>query len=372
MTSRTMRIAYVAPRWFPSPGGVETHIQQLAKGAAAAGFEVDILAMRRGAQPAVERCDSTTVRRFEAVTPVEQFELPLGLMRFLRKNRAGYHLIHAHGYHALPSLVATCFADGPPIVFTPHYHGVGHSPVRRLLHRAYRPLARRLFDRVQRVICVSLAEAHHLVSDFPNAAALVEHIPNGVDVSTLANADPIPTSKCIVLVVARLEPYKRVDRVIATLRSLDSRFELAIVGTGPSLERLKTAAAASQVEARVRWLGRLEQGDLHRWYRTAAVCVSLSPHEAFGLTIAEAHAAGAGVVASDIPAHREITSRWDRTQVRLVPLDVTPTELAVDIQAMAATRHVHRCEHVPTWDSVVERTLRLYSELTDAPLSCRP
>ena len=53
-----------------------------------------------------------------------------------------------------------------PLAVTPHYHGTGHSLVRRLLHVPYRPVGAWLLRQAQMVVCVSQAEQrlihHHL------------------------------------------------------------------------------------------------------------------------------------------------------------------------------------------------------------------
>ena len=52
---------------------------------------------------------------------------------------------------------------------------------------------------------------------------------------------------------------------------------------------------------------------LRRWQRTADVVVSLSTRESFGLSLAEGIAAGAAIVASEIPAHREMAAAMQAT-----------------------------------------------------------
>ncbi len=114
------------------------------------------------------------------------------------------------------------------------------------------------------------------------------------------------------------------------------------------------------MDDRVRFVGRVDDHVLRRWQRTAAVTVCLSRHEAYGLVLAEAVAAGSGVVASDIEAHREVASAIGG-RVRLVHPDLPASDLAAAIEeARRESSEVWPEPSVTTWQEVAERTLALY------------
>jgi glycosyltransferase involved in cell wall biosynthesis len=56
----------------------------------------------------------------------------------------------------------------------------------------------------------------------------------------------------------------------------------------------------------VRFVGRVDDADLADWYRGATLFAFPSLHEAYGLPVLEALACGTPVLASDIPALREV------------------------------------------------------------------
>ncbi len=64
--------------------------------------------------------------------------------------------------------------------------------------------------------------------------------------------------------------------------------------------------ATPAAQAAVQFPGWLPAGEIARLHRNAAVVVAPSHIETFGLAVLEAQQAGAAVVASDIPAHREL------------------------------------------------------------------
>ena len=77
------------------------------------------------------------------------------------------------------------------------------------------------------------------------------------------------------------------------------------------------------------------------------------------MTFIECLAAGARVVASDIPAHRDLVEKT-RGSISLVDLDVAPEILAREIAALSAAPAATPA--IDSWDDVAERTLDAYRE----------
>jgi glycosyltransferase involved in cell wall biosynthesis len=357
--SRPRRIAFVTPLYFPVGGGVESHVEQLAQRLAARGDEVEVLTQTADPSlPERETREGVTVRRFQIPLRSQHYAWAPSLGRHLTAHGDDYDLIHSHNYHALPALAAAR-RTRRPLIFTPHYHGTSESAFRRALHRPYRRVARRMIGRAARVICVSPAEAKLLSRHFPTVADKLRVIPNGVDAAAIAAAEPFPTERRVVLSAGRLEDYKRVDALISALPHLDSRFEVRITGDGPALRRLEEKARAQGSEDRVRFLGRVEREELNRWFRTASVYVTMSRIEAMPVTPLEVLHAGAHVVASDIPAHRNIATLAPEA-VHLVAADTDGAELARSIERAAEQGPAHA--DVLSWDAVLDETETVYDE----------
>jgi glycosyltransferase involved in cell wall biosynthesis len=355
-----MRVAIVAPLYRPAIGGVETHVEQLATRLAAAGESVEVICQTGDRTlPGTETRDGVLVRRFAVPVPSQHYPFSPGLVRFLRRNRDDYDLIHAHNYHALPALSAAR-ATRSPFVFTPHYHGHSDSRFRNALHGPYRLLGSRIMERAAKVIAVAPAEALLLAEHFPASAAKIVVIPNGVDAERLSAAAPFERGEDrVVLAAGRIDSYKRLDQTIRALPHLDPRFVLRITGEGPQRPELEALIGELGLEERVEFLGRVEVGELYRWFRTADVYVTMSEIEAMPVTPLEALYAGARVVASDIPAHRG-TARFAGERLSLIPLSAGAGELAAAIDA--AARSDPPAGTIPTWDSVLESTVAVYRE----------
>ena len=358
--SERYRVAFVAGHYYPSVGGVESHIEQIARLFARDGHSVEVLTQRHDRSwPRVERLDGVLIRRYSVPIPSRTLAVAPALWWQLLRRRHEFDVIHAHGYHTFAPLAAAC-ADCQPLVFTPHYHGTGHSPFRKLLHKPYRRLGAFIVRRSCRVICVSRAEARLLESHFPFASDRIRVVPNGVDRELIDAAEPMQLSGRLVMSTGRLESYKHVERTVAAVAQLPDEFTLVVTGDGPERRRLENLATALGQQHRIRFLGRLDVAELYRWYRRADVFVSMSTNEAMPVTIVEMLAAGARVIASDIPAHRDIAERT-RGAITIVPVEVAAADLASAIRS-AAEASPASDQDVPTWREVADATLAVYRE----------
>lgn len=356
-----MKICFVTGHFAPFVGGVETHVERIAFHLATQGDDVTVLTQRDDASsPSEETVDGVHVRRFAVPLPSRNFAVSPALFRALSAERGDWDVVHAHGYHsAAPLLAAT--ARARPLVFTPHYHGTGHSTFRKALHVPYRLIGSRFVAATRAVICVSEAERSLLLSHFPAAAAKTSVIPNGVDLDRILAATPKPTRKRVVISAGRLATYKHVELPISAFAHLSDEYHLIVTGDGPARVRLEGITAELGLEHKVSFLGRIDVEELYRWFRSAQVYVSMSTNEAMPITVLEMLASGARVVVSDIPAHRDLKARFG-DWLTLVPLTTTAPELAVEIKA-AAEAEPDGPPAVPTWTAVTEATRRVYEEV---------
>jgi glycosyltransferase involved in cell wall biosynthesis len=345
---------------------VETHVRQLAQGCARAGDSVTVLTHEVAGRPAREWLAGVEVLRFPLALRSHAYPFSLRLHRYLRRHAADFDLVHAHNYHNLVAQAAA--GAGLPFVFTPHYHGTGHSWLARAGHRLYRGPGGRLFTAANAVICVSQPELDLVRGHFPAAAGKAVVIPNGSDpgrpglAGTSSRAGPP-----MVLTVGRLERYKNVDLIIEAVRALPAPAELVIVGDGPDRPRLQRCASAAGPDCRVQFTGRVPDARLGQLLTQAVVISSASDHEAFGLTLAEGLAAGARVVASAIPAHAAFARlAGPDAPVTLADPRDTSRFAAVLASALAAGRLAPASLSLPSWADVVEQTRELYSRLEPA------
>jgi 1,2-diacylglycerol 3-alpha-glucosyltransferase len=357
-----MKIAQVSPRYYPSIGGVESHVQALSERLVKRGFDIDVLATDpTGSLAKQETINGVRVLRFRSWAPGEAYYFSREMRDYLRKNSPIYDLVHAHSYHAMPSLYASQSKAGGRFLFTPHYHGTGHTLFRRLLHVAWRRYAGQIFERSDRVISVSNFERDLVLEDFGLEQGKVVLIPDGLNLLEFEPArkerTARPRGEFRILCVSRLEKYKGIQYLLGSLARLANTFSLEVVGTGPYKRELEREAARLGVSSRVRFLEGLSREELLAGYRDAAVFVLLSKYEAFGIVVAEALASGLPCIVSRTSALTE----WidDETCFGIdYPIDLQ--RLAELIAQVAASPPVTRVG-IMDWDRVADELARLYS-----------
>lgn len=362
-----MRVALVTPRYLPHVGGVESHVRQIANHLAVGGDEVDIVTF--DASPwsvRVDRDGPVRVRRFPSRALTPGVGSPMSIARYLRAHGGGYDILHIHNYQSLLPLAALAAAPSR-LVVTPHYHGTSPTRIGSALRRIYRPIGAAALRRADRVICVSRAEMRLLVAHLKVPADRLTVIPNGVDPRSLRAAEPFPVAMPVVLSLGRLDSYKRVDRTMEAMTRLRQPAQLVVVGDGPMRPRLERLAAQLGLSDAVHFVGRVDDHEVHRWLATSSVVVTLSEIEAFGLTVVEGLVTGSRVVASDIPAHREVAETLPGAAIRLLAAGADPARVADALDAALAEPGPAAPVEAMDWAEVARRTRDVYVDALASP-----
>jgi glycosyltransferase involved in cell wall biosynthesis len=176
------------------------------------------------------------------------------------------------------------------------------------------------FCKAARVTCDSVATRNQLLAHGLLPAERVVVVPNGVHPTCSADPDPVADAEVMRLIgpasadavdilhVGSTIPRKRIDvllRVFAALRVEFPKVRLIRVG-GPFTAAQTALIDRLNVSESILVLPFLDRPVLASVYRRAAVVLQPSESEGFGLPVVEALACGTPVVASDIPALREV------------------------------------------------------------------
>jgi glycosyltransferase involved in cell wall biosynthesis len=225
-------------------------------------------------------------------------------------------------------------------------------------------------------IVVAEALADHYVRRHGRSTNL---IPNGVNQPIPRGTDEITRRYGLVtgryfLFVGRLIPDKAADVLVRAFRRLPGDLRLVIVGgssfTNDYEQALRRLAAA---DARVILTGYLYGNILNELYSNAAAFIQPSMLEGLPLTVLEAASFGTPVIASDIPAHREILQD-DGAGRRLFPPgdDYKLASAMANVVAQltdereGAAKLRDRVLAAYSWDDVVDDLEKLYLRLVGA------
>ena len=301
-----MRIGMVCPYSFDVPGGVQSHVLQLAEVMRSRGQEVSVLAP---SSSHVELPDYVVSGGKAVPIPyngsVARLRFGPATHRKVKRWLADgdFDVLHLHEPNA-PSLsmLALAVAEGP-IVATFHT-----STTKSLTLSVFQGILRPFHEKIVGRIAVSdLARRWQMEALGSDAV----EIPNGVDVSCFANAPVLegyPRPGKTVLFLGRFdERRKGMDVLLRALPALVKRFpdvEVLVVGRGDQDELCEEAGPLAH---HLRFLGQVDDDEKASAMRSADVyCAPNTGGESFGIVLVEAMAAHTAVVASDLDAFRRV------------------------------------------------------------------
>lgn len=154
-------------------------------------------------------------------------------------------------------------------------------------------------------ICISSSARNDVVSLYPDLIGRIGVSLIGVSPSRrVIEFGPIPdfsASKKKLLFIGNNKPHKNLSILSYLTKNLTEEFQIQVVGD-------QRWATGSEFEGDVALLGVVSDAELQRFYNEAFAYVTPSLAEGFGLPVLEAMMSGLPVIASDIPAHREVGS----------------------------------------------------------------
>jgi len=352
-----MKILQVCPIYCPHIGGVEEHVKNISE-RLAKKYDITVCTTDPTSMlPKEEVINGVKIRRFKSWAPNEAYYFSRELKRYLAKNLASFDIVHAHSYHAFPALYAAEAKGRNKFVFTPHYHGTGHTFFRSLLHIPYKFLGKKIFENADKIVCVSNFERSLVLRNFKVDEEKVAVIPNGLNLEEFRGLKKRVGNCRIILHVARLERYKGVHYLIEALPKLDDDIVLEIVGKGPFKEHLIKLAKKLKVENRVRFFQDLPRSELLQKYADADLFALLSKHEAYGITVAEALVSGTPCIVSNTSALQE----WvDNENCFGIDYPINLDELGRLITEIIGTSVGPNLNHILDWKEVAEKLLAVY------------
>ncbi len=337
-----MRIVQVSPWFYPHLGGVESHVQGLARELAARGHEVTVVTARHTpSAPERESMDGFDVVRVKPRIVVLRTPIAPRIRSVLRDLPAD--VVHAHLPPPLSAHYAadSCEQRGLPLVLTYHCDVELPSLPGSLVETVYRrSLGASTLRRAAKVIvttktyaATSRAVWRHSPVVIPNAVDVHRFHPEA-DGAAVRKRLKIPPDRPVALLVGRIVPHKGVEHFVEAARYLPG-VQLLVAGEGASLEAMEHLAQSLGVKDRVRFLGRVSQENLPKVYAACDVFVlpSVSRLEAFGIVALEAMATGKPVVVADIPGVREMI---EDGREGLLADPVNPRDLADKIQRLVS------------------------------------
>jgi glycosyltransferase involved in cell wall biosynthesis len=322
-------------------GGTPLRLARLACGLREAGLDVHVGCLARPG-PLSQQLDAVGIPNFGCgARGVRDLGALWRLVRHVRRIQP--HLIHSTLTHAnVAARIIGRLCRLPVVTST------ATIEVERKWHAAAERITRRL-DRGH--IVNSQAVAEHVRHKFhyerdrvfivppsldlpdspgaPGSSAAAQQSANASDRAAVRRQLGIGNDEFAVLWAGRLDPVKRIDIVIACAERLRAEpFGFLIAGDGPERDKVQRALRRPDGE-RLQWLG--WRDDLDAVMTGADVLLLPSRTEGMPNVVLQAMASRLAVVASDIPALRELSGGGQRL---LLVAQAEPGAFAAAIRAL--------------------------------------
>jgi glycosyltransferase involved in cell wall biosynthesis len=358
---------------FPSIGGIETHINEVASRLAAAGAELTVLTTdSRWRWPTNEQVDGARLRPFRAWPTTSDYSLAPGIYRAI--TRGDWDLVHCQGYYTLTAPIAMRAASAAGIPYVVTLHSGGHSSTfRNLIMRFQWKALRHQLARAERLVAVSGFEADFFADRLQLSRDRFVIIPNGSNLPEVSPARPSGSGPLIAS-VGRLERYKGHHRILAAFPRVLERFptaRLRIAGSGPEERRLRRMAEALGIADQIT-VEPVPSGDraaMASLLSEAALVVLLSDYESQSIAVHEALTLGRPVLVAYTSALRELA---DRSLAAAVSPDANADEIAAAVIRLLNKPSMAVTFRLPTWDNCASALFAVYQEVTRTYLKQKP
>lgn len=341
-----MRIALVCPYSLDVPGGVGTHVLGEASWLAGQGHEVIVIAPGRpagtipGAGLAVHRLGGAVPFTFNG--SVAHLAVLPGQARRARRALAGADVVHVHE-PLTPGIAFAAARAASSLVVTHHASFTPPPVVATWLRRRSAALG----NRTSIAVSPSAARTASIVTGIAP-----EVIPNAIQIPAGELGDRHRTPGQVLFLGRARDKRKGFASFCSIAQDLGSGF--TTVAAGPGTQRAPQP---------VRGLGEITAAQRSELLTTSDILVAPNlGGESFGLVLAEAMAAGCGVVASDIPGFRQtLATAHDGCAQLFEPGDVLHASARIrsmsvrGVDRRAARQHAGQW----SWDVVGPRLLEV-------------
>ena len=295
------RIGIVCPYGWDTPGGVRSHVGDLAEYLIRQGHYVSVLA------PAIDE-DNLPDYVTSAGRPIAipyngaVARVLFGPIAFARVrqwiNNGSFDVLHLHE-PAIPSIsLLACWAAEGPMVGTFHA-----AAKRQKVTFAVAPILEPVIEKLTARIAVSEAARETLTEHLETDAIVV---PNGIYADRYRDGEVVEewAGHSIGFIGRFEERRKGLDVLVSALPSVIAEFpDVKVFVAGPGDPDAVLKEIDPSLHSRFTFLGRISEEAKANFL--ASVGIYVAPNtggESFGIILAEALAGGASVVASDIPA----------------------------------------------------------------------
>ncbi|MBN1586234.1 MAG: glycosyltransferase family 4 protein [Candidatus Omnitrophica bacterium] len=320
---KPIRVCMLAAGFYPNLGGLERQAHKLGRELVQRGHSVCVLTRQNRGLPAEQTIDGIRVHRLRQWGKgrwLESVSYLAGALVWIIRNRRQIDILHAHQSYS-PTTVAAVAGLLTGKRTLSKISATQELGERRELQRLpFGRMRRYLMTRIDRVVGVNPSVFEEF-EDWGVRKERFQYIPNGVEIPEHSAYDrdaKAAARSCLnlegdlfVIYTGRLSSEKGLEHLIQAWAQVVPEFSearLFLLGSGGGdrdVEKdLKASVADLGLGSSVRFLGHVK--NVEDYLVASDVFVLGSVSEGMSNALLEAMAAGLAIVASEIPAHREI------------------------------------------------------------------
>ncbi len=302
-----MKILHVTNHFYPCTGGIESYVLDLCKELIKRGHKSDVACLNTCAYskeklPSKEIIDGINVCRMPYLN-LKYYKIAPSIINFVKE----YDVVHIHGIGFFSDFLSiTKWLHKKPLILSTH-GGIFHTKKIILAKQLYfNTITRLALKGIKKIIATGNVD-YGRFSGISKNTVMIEP---GIDYKKFSGIKR-NTKKNTFLFVGRISKNKRIDNLIQAVGELkkivpDIIFYVVGEDWDNSLESLQPLLKKFGVEKNAVFTGKVPDSELKEYYAKSQFFISASEYEGFGISVAEAMAAGCIPILNNIAAFRAL------------------------------------------------------------------
>ncbi len=375
-----MKVLHVYKDFYPPvKGGIESHINLLSTGLMRRGIDVEVLVSNTINRYEKETYNGINIHKAPQLGRFSSAPLTPTFYRYLKRFGESADIIHFH--YPNPTAEFSYFLTNlhKKLVVTYHSDIIRQDK----LGKIYSPFRKVFLDKADRIISTSpnYIESSAVLNKYKDKCTV---IPLGIDIERFRSyEDRFQINEIkrrygthpIVLFVGCFRYYKGLHYLLSAMRRINA--VLLLIGAGPEESKLRRFVDRNHLGEKIHFLGELPDDDVNAYYQACDIFV-LPSHlrsEAFGIVQLEAMCCKKPVISTKLGTGTSFVNLDQKTGIVIRPADDESLSNAIQFlidnpgkRKSYGESGYKRVKDLFSNDTMVERTLQLYQEITRKPI----
>ena len=371
-----MKVVQIYKDYYPPvKGGIEGHINLLARGLKKNGIDVQVLVSNTRNCLQTEQIDGIEITKVPQMGRLSSAPINPTLHLWMYKLGQGADILHFH-FPNPTAVMAYLLCRGLRAKVVATYHS---DIIRqKFLGKAFAPFMDLFLAKTDTILATSpnYIEQSKVLSDFKDKCVVV---PLGIDMARfeLASEDNDKLKKiqsrfdkAVILFVGRFRYYKGLHVLIDAMQNVDAT--LLLIGAGPLESQLRLQVVERKLQDRVHFLGELSDEQVNLYLNGCDVFVlpSIFKSEAFGIVQLEAMACGKPAICTELGTGTSFVNQHRKTGLVVRPEDSKALAEGINflladrdmLQSMGKAGRQRVIKHF-TSDRMIQNTIDVYRNL---------